>query len=72
MFFRSKFRVFLFYSSGVEVVARMEVLKVESRRIGHVLVCSTVCRLPDGQIAVEGEARVLLPHVKSIDAKSDP
>ena len=50
----------------------MEVLKVEDRRIGQLLVCSTVCRLPDGQIAVEGEARVLLPHVKSIDAKSDP
>ena len=50
----------------------MEVLKVEDRRIGQLLVCSTVCRLPDGQIAVEGEAKVLLPYVKSSESQSGP
>jgi hypothetical protein len=36
----------------------MEVLKVEEKRLGLLLTCSTQVRL----LAVDGEAEVLIPH----------
>jgi uncharacterized membrane protein YbhN (UPF0104 family) len=52
--------------TGAIVVARMEVLKIEERRLGLLLTCATQVRLGDreGQLAVDGEAKVLLPHRK--------
>jgi hypothetical protein len=46
------------------VVARIEVLKVEEKRLGLLLTCSTQVRLGDseGLLAVDGEAEVLIPH----------
>jgi hypothetical protein len=46
------------------VVARMEVLKVEEKRLGLLLTCSTQVRLGDreGLLAVDGEAEVLIPN----------
>ena len=51
-------------SLGVEVTARMEVVSMEERRSGLLVVCSTQCRLSDGCVAVDGEAKVLIPRVK--------
>lgn len=50
---------------GTAVTARMEIVGIEARRSGRVLQCTTQCMLPDGTIAVEGEARVLLPNPTS-------
>lgn len=47
---------------GVEVVARMEIIKIEEKRSGQLLSCSTTCKLSDGTLAVDGEAKVLLPN----------
>lgn len=51
---------------GSSILARMQILEVEERRSGTVLKCSTTCTLVDGgpndgQVAVEGEAKVLIP-----------
>jgi len=50
---------------GAEVVARMEILEMEVRKSGTMLKCSTTVRLGGGGensiLAVEGEAKVLLP-----------
>ena len=46
------------------MTARMEVINVEDRRIGQILTCSTVCHRADGLVAVEGEAKVLIPRKK--------
>lgn len=53
-----------YLNPGAMVVARMEVLKIEERRLGLLLTCSTQIRLADGQLAVDGEAKVLLPRCK--------
>lgn len=53
-----------YLNPGAVVVARMEVLKIEERRLGLLLTCSTQVRLADGQLAVDGEAKVLLPRSK--------
>ena len=53
---------------GSTVVARMKILAMEERRSGTLLTCSTTCHLISGGgannglvLAVEGEAKVLLP-----------
>lgn len=52
---------------GSPVIARMQILEMEERRSGTLIKCSTTCTLAggngssDGQVAVEGEAKVLLP-----------
>jgi 3-hydroxybutyryl-CoA dehydratase len=48
---------------GKDVTARMEIIKVEPRRRNMLLTCSTTCRLEDGTIVIEGEAKVLIPAV---------
>jgi 3-hydroxybutyryl-CoA dehydratase len=48
---------------GAEVTARMEIVKMETKRKGILLTCATTCRIgkeEDGTVAIEGEARVLL------------
>jgi 3-hydroxybutyryl-CoA dehydratase len=48
---------------GVQVKARMEVLAIEEKRKGRLLTCSTTCYLADSnEVAVQGEAKVLVPH----------
>lgn len=49
---------------GVPITARMEIINIEDRRLGRLMTCSTTCALPDGTIAVLGEAKVLLPSTK--------
>lgn len=49
---------------GAAVMARMEIVGIEERKSGRVLTCTTTCTLPDGNVAVEGEARVLLPYAQ--------
>ena len=46
---------------GTPVMARMEVTSREERPKGMLLTCSTQCHLPDGKLAVDGEAKVLVP-----------
>ena len=46
---------------GVPVIARMEILSIEDKRKGLLMTCSTVVTLQDDQIAVVGEAKVLVP-----------
>jgi len=47
---------------GSPVTARMEVVQSDSKRKGVLLTCSTTCVLEDGTLAVDGHARVLVPH----------
>lgn len=47
---------------GKEVIARIEVLEVKQRKKGDVLVCSTVCKLADGNLVVDGKASVMIPY----------
>lgn len=49
---------------GVPVTARMEIINIEDRRLGRLMTCSTTVTLPDGTLAVAGEAKVLLPAAK--------
>lgn len=49
---------------GVPVTARMEIINIEERRLGRLMTCNTTVTLPDGTLAVAGEARVLLPVAK--------
>ena len=49
---------------GVPVTARMEIINIEDRRFGRLMTCSTTVTLPDGTLAVAGEAKVLLPAAK--------
>mmetsp|Transcript_25976 Transcript_25976/g.24830 ORF Transcript_25976/g.24830 Transcript_25976/m.24830 type:complete len:170 (+) Transcript_25976:80-589(+) len=46
------------------VTARMEIIRVEENRKGKILTCATVCCLSNGDIAIEGQAKVLIPVVK--------
>lgn len=46
---------------GKDVIARIEVLNVEPRKRNIVLTCSTTCRLTDGTLVVDGEAKVMIP-----------
>lgn len=51
---------------GVPVIAKMEIISVEDRKKGKLLTCATTCRIKsnnnvDAVLAVEGEAKVLLP-----------
>jgi hypothetical protein len=44
------------------IIARIEIHRVEEKRIGTILHCRTVCELvADGKRAVDGEASVLIP-----------
>lgn len=45
---------------GKKVVAKVQVLEVKPKKKGNLLVCSTTCTV-DGEIAVDGQASVLLP-----------
>jgi len=49
---------------GAPVTARMEVIQSDEKRKGHLLTCSTQCTLQDGSVAIDGLARVLVPHPK--------
>jgi acyl dehydratase len=46
---------------GKEITARMKIITIDEKKIGSFLTCSTICELDGGIIAVEGEAKVLLP-----------
>jgi acyl dehydratase len=46
---------------GAPIVARMEVLDIREHKKGRLLTCSTQC-LTGKDIAIDGEAQVLLPH----------
>ena len=50
---------------GVPVTARMEIINMEDRKKGTLLTCATTVTLSDGKDAVVGEAKVLVPHIKS-------
>jgi 3-hydroxybutyryl-CoA dehydratase len=50
---------------GKPVTAVIEVQNVEPRKKGDVITCSTVVKLEDGSVAVEGVAKVLLPSNKN-------
>lgn len=50
---------------GKDVTARMEIINVEPRKRNIVLTCLTTCRLADGTVAVEGEAKVMIPAKSS-------
>lgn len=48
---------------GRFVVARIEVIAMEEKKKGILATCSTICKFEnDNSVAVEGEAKVLLPH----------
>jgi acyl dehydratase len=47
---------------GRPVTAKMEIINSEEKKKGSLLTCSTVCLLDDGSVAVEGQAKVLLPY----------
>ena len=47
---------------GSEVTASMKIIRTEEKRKGTLLTCSTTCILQDGEIAIEGEAQVLIPN----------
>ena len=47
---------------GKIVSAHVEVKAVEAKKKGDLLTCSTVVKLEDGSVAVDGEAKVLLPY----------
>jgi len=56
---------------GSAVIARMQILEMEERRSGMMIKCSTVCTLDNGGashgvVAVEGEAKVLIPGKKTV------
>lgn len=46
---------------GVPIIARMEINTIEDKRKGRLMTCITTCHLIDGSLAVNGEAKVLLP-----------
>ncbi len=46
---------------GKDVIARMEIVNAEPRKRNILLTCSTTCRLADGTVVIEGEAKVLVP-----------
>jgi 3-hydroxybutyryl-CoA dehydratase len=46
---------------GTEVTAIIEVKTIEPKRKGDLVTCSTVCKLSDGSLVIDGEAKVLLP-----------
>jgi acyl dehydratase len=48
---------------GVPVVARMEIVNIEKRRKGALMTCTTTVALQDGEMAVVGEAKVLVPSL---------
>ena len=47
---------------GTEVTAFIEVMAASMHKKGQILTCKTYCKLKDGAIAVDGEAKVLVPH----------
>lgn len=47
---------------GTAVIAEVRVLKVENKKKGDLVTCSTVVKLPDETHAIEGEASVLIPR----------
>jgi 3-hydroxybutyryl-CoA dehydratase len=50
---------------GKEVTARMKILSIDERKIGSFITCSTTCEIDGNIVAVEGEAKVLLPKSSS-------
>lgn len=46
---------------GATIVAIVRVVAVDRKSKGHLLTCTTECYLEDNLLAVEGEAKVLLP-----------
>jgi 3-hydroxybutyryl-CoA dehydratase len=46
---------------GVPVTARVEVIQVDEKRKGILVTCKTTCALQNGDIAIDGEAKVLVP-----------
>jgi acyl dehydratase len=46
---------------GVDIIARMEIIKIDKKRNGLLATCTTKCNLMDGKVAVIGEAKVLIP-----------
>jgi hypothetical protein len=57
----------LVHQQIVPILARIEVLKVDQKRSGTLLTCSTTIMLPDNAKtqAVVGEATVLIPKIVS-------
>ena len=47
---------------GKPVTAIIEVQSVDPRKKGDVITCSTIVKLEDGSVAVDGVAKVLLPR----------
>jgi hypothetical protein len=42
----------------------MKIISIDERKRGSFITCSTTCEIDSSIIAVEGEAKVLLPAVK--------
>jgi len=46
---------------GVPVTARVEVMTIEDKKKGLLVTCKTTCSLENGDVAIDGDAKVLLP-----------
>lgn len=46
---------------GAQVTATVTVQSIEAKKKGELITCSTVATLADGSVAIDGEAKVLLP-----------
>jgi len=46
---------------GAKVIASIEILEVSKKSKGYFLTCSSICKLENSEIAVEGTAKVLVP-----------
>lgn len=46
---------------GTPVTAVIEVKTIEPKKKGDLVTCSTICKLADGSLVTDGEAKVLLP-----------
>lgn len=55
-----KFRQPVFVNAPI--LARMEIKEIQKKKKGDLLICSTQCFLENGELAVDGEASVLLPY----------
>ena len=54
------------------VLARIEVINIQHKKIGIILTCSTICTLKDGNNAIEGDAMVLISSsLQSIKNEND-
>lgn len=48
---------------GTAITASIEVIQVDKKSKGILLTCSTKCRLDNGDLAVDGRAKVLVPSL---------